>query len=470
MEMGSETKHVMLVCYAAQGHINPVLQFAGRLASRGISITVATAAIGRQRILKDGDKATAFEADGNIKFEFFSDGSDPLMPIKDLDDCLGRLEREGPESLAGLVEDLRVQGRKVTYMVTTPFTPWVIDLAKGLGVPCSLLWIQCCAVYGYYYRVLHRNRAEMEVPLTFPGLPHLKPEDFPTLASPSSTYNRFPLLLTQLYEKLGDVKMVLGNSFNELEPEEIWFAEGLHLMKLVGPLIPQALLGCPTAPRLRKDMWVAPSNCLSWLDSKPEGSVVYVSLGSVSVLPPKQTEEMAWGLKISRRAFIWVVKPPENSSETGLPEGFLEGVEGQGIVVPWCPQVEVLSHPSLACFLTHCGWNSTLETVAAGVPVIAFPQWTDQPTNAMFLVDVLRVGVRLKVDLVTRDEVERCIAEVTDGEKATEMKKAAARCKEMARASVAKCGSSERNMQAFVDDIMDNGPIHEPKPGNGVLC
>ncbi|KAL4181203.1 hypothetical protein AMTRI_Chr12g236020 [Amborella trichopoda] len=330
--MGSKTKHVILVCYAAQGHINPMLEFAGRLACRAISITIATTAIGRLCMLKDSDKATTFEVDGNIKFEFFSDGSDPLISIIDLYDCIGRLEREGPESLAGLVEDLRVQGRKVTYMVTTPFTPWVIDLAKGLGIP----------FYGYYYRVFHRNGEEMEVPVKFPGLPHL------------NTYSRFPLLLKQLYEKLGDVRMVLGNSFDEHEPEEIWFAEGLHLMKLVGPHIPQVLLGYPTAPHLQRDMWEAPSNCL-------------------------------------------------------------------GIVVAWCPQVEVLSHPSLACFLTHCGWNSTLETVAAGVPVITFPQWTDQPTNAMFLVDVLRVGVQLKTD------------------------------------------------PAFVDDIMENGPIHEPKPDNGGL-
>ncbi|KAL4181204.1 hypothetical protein AMTRI_Chr12g236030 [Amborella trichopoda] len=458
--MGSETKHVMLVCYAAQGNINPVLQFAGRLASRGISITVATTAIGRLRILKGSDKAVSDEADGNIKFEFFSDGLDPLMPIIDLDDCIdgsdllmpiidvddciGKLERERSESLAGIVEDLRVQGRKVTYMVTTPFPPWVIDLVKGLGIPCSLLWIQCCAADGYYYRVLDRNRAEMDIPVKFPGQPHLKPEDFLTLASPLSTYSRFPLLLTQLYEKLGDVRIVLGNSFDELEPEEIWFAEGLHLMKHVGPLIPQALLGCPTAPHLQRDMWEALSN------------VVYVSLGSVSVLPPKQMEEMTWGLKPSRRAFIWVVNPSENSSITSLQEGFLEGVEEQRIAVPWSPQVELLSHHSLACFLTHCGWNSTLEIVSAGVPVIAFPQWTDQPTNAMFMVDML-------------DEGARCIAEVTDDEKATEMKKAAARCKEMARASVAKCGSSERNIPAFADDIMENRPIHESQPDNGIL-
>ncbi|ERN17902.1 hypothetical protein AMTR_s00047p00226070 [Amborella trichopoda] len=89
--MGSETKYVMLVCYAAKGHINHVLQFAGRLASRGMSITVATAAIGHQRILKDSDNASDAEADGNIKFEFFSDCSDPLMSIIHLDDCIGRI-------------------------------------------------------------------------------------------------------------------------------------------------------------------------------------------------------------------------------------------------------------------------------------------------------------------------------------------------------------------------------------------
>ncbi|ERN05994.1 hypothetical protein AMTRI_Chr12g235950 [Amborella trichopoda] len=464
-----EPTHVMLVFFSAQGHLNPMLQFAGHLSSRGITTTLATTSIGQEGILKGGTRAV-LEAEGTIKFEFYSDGWDSRVPIVHLDDYMDKLEIVGSESLASLVEELAANGRRVSYMISSPFTPWVVDVAKKLEIPCSVLWIQSSLVYSYYYRVYGGLGANGEVPVNLPGLPELKLEDLPSLSLPSNPYKSFPRILTQLYARLGDVRMVLGNSFDELEPEEIRFVEGLHPIRLVGPLVPQALLerSQPAAiSDLRRDMWDASPQCLTWLDSKKATSVVYVSMGSLLVMPPKQMEEMAWGLKASALPFLWVAKPSENSSNTtGMPEGFLEEVQGQGIVVPWCPQAEVLSHPSIACFVTHCGWNSTLETITAGVPVIAIPEWTDQPTNAMLLVEVLGVGLRLRAGpdgVVSREEVAKCITATTQGAMAEEMKTKAWTRKEAARAALAHGGSSDRNIVAFVDDVMKSG--HSQGPG-----
>ncbi|KAL7002866.1 indole-3-acetate beta-glucosyltransferase [Sarracenia purpurea var. burkii] len=135
------------------------------------------------------------------------------------------------------------------------------------------------------------------------------------------------------------------------------------------------------------------------------------------------------------------------------------GTKEQGLVVPWSPQIKVLKHPAIACFLSHCGWNSMLETIAAGVPVIAYPHWTDQPTNAKMISEVWRVGVRIQPNhdgVVTSEEVEMRIEEVLCGPSSEEFKKNAAELKVCAQEAVADGGSSDRNIQLFVDEIIGN--------------
>ncbi|KAI3885838.1 hypothetical protein MKX03_017958 [Papaver bracteatum] len=148
-------------------------------------------------------------------------------------------------------------------------------------------------------------------------------------------------------------------------------------------------------------------------------------------------------------------------SKPELSDGFKEEAKGKGMVVEWCPQEQVLAHPAVSCFMTHCGWNSSMESLSSGVPVIAFPQWGDQHTNAKFLVDVYQVGLRMKkntseshgVALVDREEVERCIFEVTKGVGAKEMKKNAMKWKRSAEEAGVDGGSSHRNIQLLIADI-----------------
>ncbi|KAK4384516.1 Cinnamate beta-D-glucosyltransferase [Sesamum angolense] len=143
-------------------------------------------------------------------------------------------------------------------------------------------------------------------------------------------------------------------------------------------------------------------------------------------------------------------------------QGFLEKAGDKGKIVKWCPQEQVLAHPSTACFVTHCGWNSTMEALASGVPVVAFPQWGDQVTNAKFLVDVLKVGIRLgkgeaEGKIVPRDEVERCLRTATGGPEAAKMKQNTLKWKKAAEEAVAEGGSSYRSMRDFVDEVVRIG-------------
>ena len=132
--------------------------------------------------------------------------------------------------------------------------------------------------------------------------------------------------------------------------------------------------------------------CIKWLDDKPKQSVVYVSFGSVVVLNEEQIEEIAYGLSDSESYFLWVLR-----EETKLPKDFAKKSE-KGLVIGWCSQLKVLAHEAIGCFVTHCGWNSTLEALSLGVPVVAMPYWSDQSTNAKQIVDVWKMGIRATVD------------------------------------------------------------------------
>ena len=292
-----------------------------------------------------------------------------------------------------------------------------------------------------------------------PGLPLLQPQDLPSFVLPSNPFGSMPKLLSEMFQDMKKLKWVLANSFYELEKDVIDSMAELLPVTAVGPLVPSSLLGQDQNEDVGIELWKPQDSCMEWLDHKPPSSVIYISFGSLIVLSAKQMESIANALRKSNRPFIWVIKRTEASEELPLPQGFEEETKEQGMVVPWCPQTKVLAHPSVTCFLTHCGWNSMLEAITAGMPMIAYPQWTDQPTNAKLISDVFRTGIRLKQDsdgFVATEEVERAIEEIVVGPSSEEIKKNARELKRAAREAVADGGSSDRNIQSFVDEILDN--------------
>ncbi|KAL2506134.1 UDP-glycosyltransferase 74E2 [Abeliophyllum distichum] len=194
---------------------------------------------------------------------------------------------------------------------------------------------------------------------------------------------------------------------------------------------------------------------MKWLDSREIGSVVYVSFGSVASLKEQQMEELAHGLMMSNCYFLWVVRASE---ENKLPPNFTSMASEKGLVLNWCPQTDVLDHRAVACFMTHCGWNSTLEALSSGVPLIAMPQWVDQTTNSKLIEDEFNVGLRVKADengLVRREEIEMCIKQVIQGEKGKKLEESAGKWKELAKEAVDKGGSSATNVEDFVSKLLN---------------
>lgn len=231
---------------------------------------------------------------------------------------------------------------------------------------------------------------------------------------------------------------------------------------MIGPTVPSAYLDQQIkGDRVYGASFWKPTNdeCLRWLETKPSKSVVYISFGSMAEIPTEQVEEIAWGLKESGSHFMWVVKESENGK---LPVNFLNSMNGAGLVVTWCNQLEVLSHRAVGCFITHCGWNSILEGLSLGVPMVGMPQRVDQPTNAKFLEDVWGAGVRATKDingLVTRKELEKCIREIMVGERSEEIRRNACAWRESAKRAVSKGGSSDKNTDEFVEGLLKRNAL-----------
>ncbi|KAJ0092841.1 hypothetical protein Patl1_26910 [Pistacia atlantica] len=253
-----------------------------------------------------------------------------------------------------------------------------------------------------------------------PWMPQLKINDLPSFLDGTDSYPSLLKLVVSQFSNIEESKWLFCNTFDMLEDEVVKWMASKFPVKNVGPTIPSMYLD----KKLENDKdyglsLFKPSTDtgMTWLDSKETGSVVYVSFGSLGALEIEQMEEVAWGLKRSNCNFLWVVKESEFEK---LPKKFCEETIEKGLVVGWSPQPEVLGHKSVWCFMTHCGWNSTLEALSLGVPMVAMPIWTDQTTNAKFVEDVWQVGVRVGVNeqgIVTRKEIEVCIKEVMEGEK-----------------------------------------------------
>ncbi|OMO79697.1 UDP-glucuronosyl/UDP-glucosyltransferase [Corchorus capsularis] len=215
------------------------------------------------------------------------------------------------------------------------------------------------------------------------------------------------------------------------------------------------------------------NNCLRWLNEQPDGSVVYVSFGSGGTLSSQQMNELAMGLEMSGQRFIWVVKSPNDKAKNAtyfgvdsvddpihfLPNGFLERTKGVGLVVPsWAPQVEILSHGSTGGFITHCGWNSTLEAIVHGVPLIAWPLYAEQRLNAVLLADDLKVAWRVKENengLVGRDEIAKFVKGIIEGEEGKPLRDKMRKLKDAAKMVLSPDGSSTKSL-AKVAEIWNN--------------
>ncbi|PWA53333.1 hypothetical protein CTI12_AA446060 [Artemisia annua] len=334
------------VCCTGHGLISPSLRFADRLLKMGVSVTFCTFS-GLLQIIKE-------TIPHGLTFATFSDGHDNgLQPTDTLPQLISDFAKSGSVAVADLLTSAAATGQPFDRVVYTTIVPWVANVANAHNVKSTLLWCQPATVFNIYYyyfngyqELISSNKNNPLVPIKLPGLPLLTMADLP--------------------------------SFDELENESIKAIEKIKYIP-IGPLIP--------SESLEKDE----DGIMSWLNTKPKKSVVYVSFVRVSRLAIDQAEEMAKGLLESGRPFLWVIRDNHEAAKLSK----LDELKKQGMIVDWCSQVDVLNHDAVGCFITNCGWNSTMEALAAGVPIVAYPQLMDQGTNAKMIEDVWKIGVRV---------------------------------------------------------------------------
>lgn len=324
---------------------------------------------------------------------------------------------------------------RLVALVVDLFGTDAFDVALELGVPPYILYTSTFLGLSFDLHLPTLDAAfsseceEFAEPVKLPGCRPIASEDLVEAVRDRSNeaYTWF-LHHTRRYK---EAKGILVNSFAELEPESLMslMAEPSHPpVYPVGPLVQEAgSIGNADGPT---------PNWLRWLDDQPRGSVLFVSFGSGGALSIEQMEELAMGLEMSKQRFLWVVRSPNDKEACAtyfgvkkgkqepvdfLPQGFLERTQSGGVghVVPlWVPQIEVLSHGSTGGFLSHCGWNSTLESMVHGVAMMAWPLYAEQRTNALMLVEDLRVAMRPRADergVVRREEIARAVKDLMEG-------------------------------------------------------
>lgn len=458
--------HFLVITFPAQGHINPALHLAKLLSSStDARVTFSTGAAAHRRMFSLSSDSQPAVVAGGITYIPFSDGSSSSSSPAhnpndggDLRSFFSQINRLGSHHLASILHDLNASGHPVTRLIYTIMLPWAGDVAFDLGIPSALYWIQSATVLSIYHHffdgfepLIAAHCKDPSFTIAFPSLPVLQIKNLPsflTITSPDEPFFDILLSLRQIFEALsgrrqsGDKPVVLVNSFDELEPEALSsMAEYMDLVT-VGPVMPGE------ADSVGADMFdQRETEYMEWLDEQEEGSVVYAAFGSVHKLSREEMEEIRKGLTESGRPFLWVVRKDSRLEGVELEQG------KQGMVVEWCSQVKVLGHRAVGCFVTHAGWNSTVEGLMAGVAAVTMPTWSDQGTNAYMMEKVWGTAVRAEEGengRVSAAELGRCLEIVMGGgERGAEIRRKAELWKEKARIAVGDGGSSSRNLKAF---------------------
>ncbi|KAM5580256.1 7-deoxyloganetin glucosyltransferase-like [Rosa sericea] len=472
----SNKPHVVCIPLPFQGHIKAMLQLAQLLHHKGFYITFVNTQFNHKRFLKSLGP-NSLDCLPDFRFETIPDGL-PSSDEDDTQDLTLLSEAVRTHCLAPfrkLLNKLNVNmNRPVTSIVSDGFLTFTITVAEELGIPIAQFFT--LAAVGF---------------MNYKILPTLVEKGFAPLKDESCLTNEFLDTVIDWVPGVKDIRLRdLSGSWRTTNPDDILFnlaleaVEGAHKASAVvvhtfealepgvlealssttsmlppvyaiGPL--QLLLNqIPEHPlksvgySLRKEE----TECLQWLNGKAPNSVLYVNFGSLVVMTPQHLMEFAWGLANSKLPFLWVIRPDLVVGQSLiLPPEFSAETEERGLIISWCPQEQVLNHPSVGAFLTHSGWNSTMESMSAGVPVLCWPLLADQRINCRYTCYEWGIGMEISKD-VKRDEVKKLFEELMVGEKGKEMKNKVMEWKKLAEEAAGPLGSSTITLNNLVNQVL----------------
>ncbi|KAJ7513559.1 hypothetical protein O6H91_23G004400 [Diphasiastrum complanatum] len=489
--------HVVIAPFACHGHILPAISLARVLATKGLFVTFV---LSQHRITGPRSAASHLRSlQASLPSSFHLVAIPDSLPshglVYAIDEGLDSVTLEVERSqrmqqpFERLMDDLMAAdafpGAPVC-IISDAWLSWTQETADKLHIPRYVFYPSQPTVLAplFYLQVL---QAQGRLPLKassmiddveacdedhlvrIPGMPPLRNLDcdsrlLETFAR--SVHDAYIQIWMIVHKAAG----VLINSFYELDtvPIDALRNRSLNPSKVdiltVGPLHFSATFVHPASEAVegRNVVSQEETHCLRWLDSQSASSVMYISFGTLFLPSLAQIHELALGLEASEQSFLWILRPPtgilcrleEFDVSSILPEGFLARIQKRGLIIlNWAPQKLILSHSSTGAFFTHCGWNSTLESICMGVPMVALPQFADQRMNCKLLVNQLKVGVKPQrgaKDLVERDEVERVTRLMLTGKEGMEMRSRAKQWSAAAVKAVEKGGSSDQNVDSFI--------------------
>ncbi|AQK56475.1 7-deoxyloganetin glucosyltransferase [Zea mays] len=476
--MGSNARpHAVLIPYPAQGHVTPLLQLAKVLHSRGFFVTYVNSEYNHRRLLRSRGADSLAGLD-DFRFETIPDGLPPSGSdddvTQDIPALCESLSRSGAAPFRDLLARLNgMPGRPpVTCVVLDNFMSFAQRVASEMGILAVVFCtMSACGFMGYLHfkELMDRGYVPLkdESYLTngyldtvldwVPGMRGIRLRDMPSFIRTTDPDEFMVHFDSGEAQNARRAQGIIVNTFDALEQDVVGALRGVFpRVYTIGPLLTFARdMVRPDASAICGNLWKEDPSCLGWLDAQGPGSVVYVNFGSITVMTPAQLAEFAWGLANCGRPFLWVIRPDLVTGEKAmLPEEFYAETRERGLFLSWCPQEQVLSHPSTGLFLTHSGWNSTLESIRAGVPMICWPFFAEQTTNCRYAC--ANWGIGLEIDNnVTRDEVARLIEEAMDGEKGKDMKAKATVWKEKAVAATESGGTSSVSIDRLVEFLLE---------------
>nr|XP_043616879.1 UDP-glycosyltransferase 76B1-like [Erigeron canadensis] len=443
---------LVLLPYPLQGHINPMLQLANILYSKGFSITILHTHYNSPNPVNHP----------NFNFVPIPGVAEEKYPVSSIDNLIS-LMRYLNDKCMGAVEDclerMALEDEGVACLVTDAQWFATQSIADRLKFPRIVNWTSNVSTFltfaavpllrdmGYVRKFTDQEKRSDAL---VSGVELLKVRDL------SSFLTSDPKGASELMELLvlgvKPAQAIIWNTVKELEELELPKLShdfpSSHF--LIGPLHKYF-------PPLSSSLLTQDQTCISWLDKQAPNSVLYVSFGSLAGVEESQFQEIAWGLANSKQPFLWVVRPGSiQGSEwlESLLDGYLEKiVEGKGYIVKWAPQQEVLAHFAIGGFLTHNGWNSTLESICEGVPMICSPRFGDQLTIARYVTDVWKIGVELKNGL-ERVEIEGAIKRLMADPEGLEIRARVNNLKEKVNNCLKKGGSSYSSLEDLVNYIL----------------
>ncbi|KAK9757613.1 hypothetical protein RND81_01G174000 [Saponaria officinalis] len=473
--------HAICIPYPAQGHITPMLKLATLLHSKGFYITFVNTDYNHRRLARATELESRAQLE-NFRFETMPDG----LPHSDLD-----VTQDIPMLCHAVMNDFLTPFKKlfcrindpasgsppITVIVSDGVLPFAADAARELGgVPLVWLWTaSVCGLLGYlqYPFLLNKGIVPFQdstfltngtLDQVIDWIPSMKNMTLKYIPSFIRTTNKDDLMLNYLMLLAQTVTTssapIIFNSFDGLEQDVLHDVSKLISgpFYTIGPLqlqLQKISSQHAVQKSLGSNLWKEDSECLNWLDSKNPRSVVYVSFGSITTMTNENLVEFAWALANSTHFFLWVLRPDLVTGETSIiPPEFVSETKDRGLITSWCDQETVLRHPSVGGFLTHCGWNSTLDAVCGGVPVLCWPFFGEQPTNCWFCCRKWGIGMEIESE-VKRVKVEMQVREIMDGKKGKEMARNAKKWMNLAEEAVnSSCGSSNLNLELLINDVL----------------